>query len=119
MMNMEKLLNKNYGNYLRTFLSDTDSSTTNIRIVIEDERLDPNQSMTNVDYINYDHNSLDDDQVVKKFMNSVQGDRTHRTNSKVQYVQIDFTPLIFQRKLDLLYKQDINQNIVVPLMTKG
>ena len=68
MMNIEKLLNNNYGNYLRPFLIDTDSSTTNIRIVLEDERLDPNQSINCVDYMDYDHNSLEgNDQVIKRF----------------------------------------------------
>ena len=75
-------MNKNYGNYLRTFLADTDSSTTNMRIVIEDERLDPNQCMTNVDYINYDHNSLADDQVVKRFMKSIQDDKEAHKNDR-------------------------------------
>lgn len=68
MMNVEKLLNKNYGNYLRPFLTDVDSSTTNIRIVLEDGRLDPNQAMESVEYLNVDHKSIGGkDQVINKF----------------------------------------------------
>lgn len=83
MMNLEKLLDNNYGNYLRSFLNDTESSTTNIRIILEDERLDPNQSMTSVDYMEYDHNSLEGiDQVIKKFTDTVQKDKEAHKGGK-------------------------------------
>lgn len=42
------------GNCLRQFLDDQGSST-NIRIVADDERLDPNQFKTAMDFFAFDH----------------------------------------------------------------
>lgn len=125
MMNIEKLLNRNNGNYLRSFLNDVETGTTNLRILIEDERLDPNQAMQKVEYMDYDHESVEGkDQLVNRFTDLVKEDRDahkgqRRQTFKVQYAIVDFEPLIFQRKLDKLFASEAEVRPDELLVTKG
>lgn len=105
MQNYEKLLDSNMGNCLGQFLDDQ-SSSTNIRIVADDERLDPNQFKTTVDFFIFDHHpEKGNDQIVHRFNSLIREEKAgeeepDNTSFKVSYQYIDFTPLIYQRKLD-------------------
>jgi hypothetical protein len=93
------------GNCLGQFLDDQ-SSSTNIRIVADDERLDPNQFKTAVDFFIFDHHpDKGSDQIVHRFNSLIREEEADEeepdnTSFKVSYQYIDFTPLIYQRKLD-------------------
>lgn len=48
-MNFEEIIARQKGAYLQPFLDDDHQGTT-LRIILEDERLDPNQFSTAIDY---------------------------------------------------------------------
>lgn len=113
------------GNCLGQFLEDQ-SPGTNIRIVTDDERLDPNQFKTTVDFFKFDHHSAKgNDQIVNRFHSLIREEEAaeeqpSNTSFKVTYQYIDFTALIYQRKLDGI--QDIahpGDEVADPLMTKS
>ena len=98
-MNLEELVAQSRGGYLEKFLDDAHQGTT-LRILFDDENLDPNQFTTAVDYFKYDHGSLKGTgQVVQRFKEIIKGDKSADEASsesfKVQYAYLDFSAMMF------------------------
>ena len=125
-MNLEEMIKENKGINLLKFLDDDHHGTT-LRIVIDDERLDPNQFTTGMDYFKYDHDDLQGmGQVVNRFKSIIkeksENDEDAPESFKIQYAYIDFNAMMFQRKQNLIYEQEVSTmstDTKMPYLSKG
>ena len=126
-MNLENMIKSNKGSYLVKFLDD-DHHGTKLRIVYDNENLDPNQYTTFVDYFKYDHETTKGlEQIVDRFKKTTKekksdGGVRSSESFKVQYAYVDFSAMIFQRKIEKISSQDevtMSKDIKEPYLSKG
>ena len=96
MMNLQGLLDREFGNNLSIFLED-ENPTSNFSIKLDDDRLDPNQFFTGVNYFKYDHTSKKQgiDQIVHKFKDFTKSSKKGGESVRVAYQYVDFMPFLF------------------------
>lgn len=96
MQNVQGILDRNFGMNLCKFMED-ESFTSNFSIKLDDDRLDPNQFFTKVDYYKYDHTSKRQgtDQIVQMFKDVIKSQKKGEEPIRVAYRYVDFMPLLF------------------------
>jgi hypothetical protein len=98
-----------------------------LRILFNDEDLDPNQFTTGIDYFKYDHESNKGrGQIVEKFKEIIKAEKSDdqkmSESFKVQYAILDFNAMMFQRKIDKIYGQEeftMSSDVKEPYFSKG